>query len=260
MVGLQVGDIKKMNGLVTDLQMYALNSIKIPLPRRHLPSPSFNITTHAHGSRQVISGVTPKPPPSYSLNSRSCSSRTTPAEYHNISPAMTSLQGYYGLKPPAPRDNDDDHKDKEKAAAAATFLKRLRTNGVMNLRIGRQVLSDDGINLLHTTATSELLLLKEDNDGGSNTSSTGGAFSASGIAGSKGLALRSKASARTAAQTHQGVRKCSSTPSLQLDKTTRSSWGWVNPDHVTTTTRPSFDGLLPNPTTAASWKKKAALD
>eukprot|EP00268_Persea_americana_P050127 TRINITY_DN542_c0_g1_i1.p1 TRINITY_DN542_c0_g1~~TRINITY_DN542_c0_g1_i1.p1 ORF type:complete len:108 (-),score=18.27 TRINITY_DN542_c0_g1_i1:227-550(-) len=37
--GVEVADIKRMNGLVTDLQMYALKSLQIPLPGRHPPSP-----------------------------------------------------------------------------------------------------------------------------------------------------------------------------------------------------------------------------
>lgn len=34
----QVADVKRMNGLVTDLQMFALKTLKIPLPGRHPPS------------------------------------------------------------------------------------------------------------------------------------------------------------------------------------------------------------------------------
>lgn len=38
----QVADIKKVNGLVTDLQMFALPLLRIPLPGRHPPSPSLS--------------------------------------------------------------------------------------------------------------------------------------------------------------------------------------------------------------------------
>lgn len=37
---IQVADIKRMNGLATDLQMFALKTLKIPLPGRHPPSPA----------------------------------------------------------------------------------------------------------------------------------------------------------------------------------------------------------------------------
>lgn len=35
---MQVGDIKRLNGLTTDLQMFALKTLRIPLPGRHPPS------------------------------------------------------------------------------------------------------------------------------------------------------------------------------------------------------------------------------
>ena len=35
----QVADIKKINGLVTDIQMFARKTLYIPLPGRHPPSP-----------------------------------------------------------------------------------------------------------------------------------------------------------------------------------------------------------------------------
>ena len=34
-----MADIKKMNGLLTDHQMFALKTLHIPLPGRHPPSP-----------------------------------------------------------------------------------------------------------------------------------------------------------------------------------------------------------------------------
>ncbi|KAF3777354.1 LysM and putative peptidoglycan-binding domain-containing protein 1 [Nymphaea thermarum] len=37
--GVEVSDIKRLNGLVTDLQMFAHKSLQIPLPGRHPPSP-----------------------------------------------------------------------------------------------------------------------------------------------------------------------------------------------------------------------------
>ncbi|PQQ07962.1 Peptidoglycan-binding lysin domain [Prunus yedoensis var. nudiflora] len=40
--GVEVADIKKMNGLVTDRQMFALRFLQIPLPGRHPPSPCLS--------------------------------------------------------------------------------------------------------------------------------------------------------------------------------------------------------------------------
>lgn len=39
MLWYKVSDVKKLNGLVSDLQMFALKTLYIPLPGRHPPSP-----------------------------------------------------------------------------------------------------------------------------------------------------------------------------------------------------------------------------
>ncbi|GAY46897.1 hypothetical protein CUMW_100490 [Citrus unshiu] len=38
----QVADIRKLNGLSTDLQMFALKTLQIPLPGKHPPSPCLS--------------------------------------------------------------------------------------------------------------------------------------------------------------------------------------------------------------------------
>ncbi|KAG5377175.1 hypothetical protein IGI04_041771 [Brassica rapa subsp. trilocularis] len=48
--GVEVADVKKMNGLVTDLQMFALKSLQIPLPGRHPPSPCLSNGSLHHGN------------------------------------------------------------------------------------------------------------------------------------------------------------------------------------------------------------------
>ncbi|KAG5406376.1 hypothetical protein IGI04_012495 [Brassica rapa subsp. trilocularis] len=48
--GVEVADITKLNGLVTDLQMFALKSLRIPLPGRHPPSPCLSNASLNHGS------------------------------------------------------------------------------------------------------------------------------------------------------------------------------------------------------------------
>ncbi|KAG9150773.1 hypothetical protein Leryth_002940 [Lithospermum erythrorhizon] len=95
--GVEVADVKKMNGLITDQQMFALKTLHIPLPGRHPPSPI------------LTNGVDDKRP--------SSSERTPLGRRHSdffdsfqslksssqceVSPAMSSSQGYYGLKQPA---------------------------------------------------------------------------------------------------------------------------------------------------------------
>ncbi|XP_039004644.1 lysM and putative peptidoglycan-binding domain-containing protein 3-like [Hibiscus syriacus] len=56
--GVEVADIKKMNGLVTDIQMFALKTLQIPLPGRHPPSPCFSNDSPTSG--QSSGHQTPK--------------------------------------------------------------------------------------------------------------------------------------------------------------------------------------------------------
>ncbi len=41
----QVADIKRLNSLTTDLQMFALKTLRIPLPGRHSPSATHTSLT-----------------------------------------------------------------------------------------------------------------------------------------------------------------------------------------------------------------------
>ncbi|XP_068640026.1 uncharacterized protein [Aristolochia californica] len=89
--GVEVADIKRMNGLVTDLQMFALRSLQIPLPGRHPPSravgngsAAMRESSNGKTDIDVLESFQPlklKPP------------------QRRVSSAMSSLQGYYGLTP-----------------------------------------------------------------------------------------------------------------------------------------------------------------
>ncbi|XP_010094079.2 uncharacterized protein LOC21401074 [Morus notabilis] len=95
--GVEVADIKKMNGLVTDLQMFALKSIQIPLPGRHPPSPCLSNGSSTPGPSS--SGRTPPQRMHRDLFGSFQSLRVSKSPPQHVSPAMSSLQGYYGLKP-----------------------------------------------------------------------------------------------------------------------------------------------------------------
>ncbi|KAL9274071.1 hypothetical protein AKJ16_DCAP21704 [Drosera capensis] len=86
-VACEVADIKRMNSLLTDRQMYALKTLQIPLPGRHPPSPCLSNGSH-------MSERTPPRRRSEILESLH-SLRVNPGR--KVSPAMSSLQGYYGL-------------------------------------------------------------------------------------------------------------------------------------------------------------------
>ncbi|KAH7569816.1 hypothetical protein ACOSQ2_017970 [Xanthoceras sorbifolium] len=90
--GVEVADIKKMNGLATDLQMFALKSLQIPLPGKHPPSPCL---TNGHNNSEQI------PPRGVhcDLFDSFQSLRLTSSPQQKVSSAMNSLRGYYGLEP-----------------------------------------------------------------------------------------------------------------------------------------------------------------
>ncbi|KAJ0812036.1 putative LysM domain-containing protein [Helianthus annuus] len=94
--GVEVADIKKMNGLTTDLQMFALKSLKIPLPGRHPPSSVISNGYHTQG--QTSAEVTSSRRYSDSF-SPIRSLRLSSSPQRNISSSISSLREYYRLPP-----------------------------------------------------------------------------------------------------------------------------------------------------------------
>lgn len=92
--GVEVADIKRINGLVSDLQMFALKTLHIPLPGRHPPSNAQD--TQRSSSSEQTSSSRRHSDMFDSFQSLKLKSSPQP----KVSPAMSSLQGYYGLKPP----------------------------------------------------------------------------------------------------------------------------------------------------------------
>ncbi|XP_039001767.1 uncharacterized protein LOC120128054 [Hibiscus syriacus] len=93
--GVEVADIKKMNSLVTDHQMFALKSIRIPLPGRHPPSPCLSNVSEIPGQSSANRNPARDLPPDLFDSFQSIRPKMTPPR---VSRAMTSLQGFYGLK------------------------------------------------------------------------------------------------------------------------------------------------------------------
>ncbi|EOA20773.1 hypothetical protein CARUB_v10001102mg [Capsella rubella] len=221
--GVEVADITKLNGLVTDLQMFALKTLKIPLPGRHPPSPclSNGSVNHGEGCSEQAS------PPASNGNHQDVfdsflSLRLKPSE-KKVSPAMNSLQGYYGLKPKNrrasegfemavykkesshPQDEDQyltpfpatntplSHHRKSRSLVDAVIAEVNQSPNHLKAGGGRGEVNSDKPMRRRQKSEADFnsrapeLLLKEDNRNCS------GGFSA--IAG-KGLALRSKASSR----------------------------------------------------------------
>nr|XP_043637699.1 uncharacterized protein LOC122608669 [Erigeron canadensis] len=96
--GVEVADIKKMNGLTTDLQMFSRKTLHIPLPGRHPPSPIMSNGHHTQGSNK--SEMTP---PSHRRHSDLFDSirslKLSSSSPRTVSPSMNALRDYYGLKP-----------------------------------------------------------------------------------------------------------------------------------------------------------------
>ncbi|CAN6463418.1 unnamed protein product [Victoria cruziana] len=98
--GVEVSDIKRLNGLVTDLQMFAHKTLQIPLPGRHPPSP---ILSNGSADQEKESSLrTPSRYPKRDL----LKDFQSPKLQRKVSPAMSSLQGYYGLMPSVGNDGD----------------------------------------------------------------------------------------------------------------------------------------------------------
>lgn len=93
--GVEVADIKRINGLVSDLQMFALKTLDIPLPGRHPPSPAISTGQRPSSSEQTSSS---RRHSDIFDSFQSLKLKSSPQP--KVSPAMSSLQGYYGLKLP----------------------------------------------------------------------------------------------------------------------------------------------------------------
>lgn len=282
--GVEIGDIRRMNGLVTDLQMFAHKSLQIPLPGRHPPSPvmangstNYSEKTPLHQPRDIV---------------ESLQSLKLKPSHRRVSPAMCSLQGYYGLKKSdksrIPVDIEmavyksgktllleDDGLAQESSASDPVHGRLQKTKNLVNgfspensdhfedmneleRSIRRRLKADDEPSL-HLPE----ILLKEESTGGVLTGRAG-----------KGLALRPKPGSRTdlddgrqnsvsgsdslTGDVPLSVRKSSSASNLNESDSLSSIWPtskWsLKPDAIA---RPIFDGL---PKPIAAWRNKAALD
>ncbi|KAJ9189392.1 hypothetical protein P3X46_000695 [Hevea brasiliensis] len=286
--GVEVTDIKKMNGLVTDLQMFALKSLQIPLPGRHPPSPclSNGSDTSRHCSSQQTSPCLDLIDTFKSLSLKS--------SQRKVSPAMSSLQGYYGLKPIADQKisqgskmEDVQHLRRSPASNTPLSHHRKSRSFINGLQNENDEVADNQLlemresdsekwneKLVRRRSSQPEMLMMEESSGAASSAITG-----------KSLALRSKAASRTvlpvdreasgltpvpidslAAGGFSSVRKSSSTSNLHdQDNSSSSIWPtskWsLKPDlqalSAAAIGRPFFDGL-PKPITGR--RNKAALD
>ncbi|KAJ8759356.1 hypothetical protein K2173_006876 [Erythroxylum novogranatense] len=202
-----------MNGLVTDLQMFALKTLKIPLPGRHPPSPC--LCNGSDSARLNRSKQNPPRPVKTGIFDSFKTLKPNSSE-RKVSAAMSSLQGYYGLKPKYEKSKQEGFEMAIYSKRSSNFLEDdqcLKPSSSSNppLSLNRKSksladgLSDDNNRVqvgetnceeknekftsrrLKSEADSPELLIRDDNN-------SGGAFSA--ITG-KCLALRSKGACRS---------------------------------------------------------------
>ncbi|KAJ6841897.1 uncharacterized protein M6B38_304575 [Iris pallida] len=281
--GVEVADIRRMNGLVTDLQMFAHKFLQIP-PGRHPPSPVVGLNGSASNGEQTP----PRRPHDDVLDSLQS---LKPKPPHKVSPAMSTLQGYYGLTPPKTGKviegtemavyntgrvlcMEDGLLSRESPASGPGFSRHRKSRSLVSLENGDLVAAvveaGDGSEAdksirrrqkveIDTSARTPDILLKED---------SGGGFSGRTC---KGLALRSKIGIRTDVDAGRhnpipvadsfmfddfiSVRKSSSTSNL-VDSESSSSSIRPTSKWSDAISRPIFDGL-PKPMTG---RRKTALD
>lgn len=94
--GVEVADVKRMNGLVTDYQMFAHNILKIPLPGKHPPSTILPKVEGPRPSAPSLSQKKNSPSPNFKMGlGKNVESRVR--DKRPLSSAMNLLRGYYGL-------------------------------------------------------------------------------------------------------------------------------------------------------------------
>ncbi|CAI9275337.1 unnamed protein product [Lactuca saligna] len=277
--GVEVADIKKMNGLTTDLQMFSRKLLKIPLPGRHPPSP---IISNGHDTQGQNSSEMTPPNRRYSdsinsLKSLKLSSSSSSSPPRNISSSIDSLRDYYRLTP----NNHNSVKEGSEMTQTPLGLHRKsksENNGFSKISKTdvKEAGSDKSIEKLVRRRKSEVDLNNHTPD----------MMMTSSAAYVKGLGLRPKISEGGSdvnnvpvVQAFSGVRKSSSAPTFQLSEAANNSISNSNSnsnsspsssssfwpmsmlnftlDLQAAITSPLFDGL-PKPTSGR--KKKPARD
>ncbi|KAH7307218.1 hypothetical protein KP509_22G050100 [Ceratopteris richardii] len=95
--GVEVADLKRLNGLATDLQMFAHKSLRIPVERRHPSYPPINNARNA--SLSMCTQPTNKNSIFHLPFGVGINHDKRRVEKRLSSLALSSLRGYYGLSP-----------------------------------------------------------------------------------------------------------------------------------------------------------------
>ncbi|KAK8935535.1 F-box protein [Platanthera zijinensis] len=265
--GVEIADVKRMNGLVTDIQMFAHKSLQIPLPGRHPPpSPVIPNVSVLNMNRESS-----KTPPGQSTNDifhSFQSLKLKPSLKKAISPESTEMSVYKSSRKSL---HFNDRISQKSAASDPPYGQHRKSQSLLNFIS----LEKDGISIDITESDTSIrrrpktdpepfrhapeILLKEESNGGRGN----------------GLALRPKLGSRgdgescgqnfvcggdsLFADVRVSVRKSPSTANLNEIDSGSSIWQtskWsLKADIVA---RPVIDGL-PKPV-AGRRNYKAAID
>ncbi|XP_025797840.1 uncharacterized protein LOC112877697 isoform X1 [Panicum hallii] len=294
--GVEVADVKRANGLTTDLQMFAHKTLRVPLHGRHPPaaatSPPSSSPSHADRARYTPCFIcsnnmvcfrvwTMRRPPK---NAASLDPSLKPPR-STVSSSMSLLQGYYGLTP-TPKENLTNEGTEMATYIKGHHRKARSLSSSFSLENGdsnRE--TDDAEKPIRRRQKADVELTTREDNGGSLLARAG-----------QGLAMRPKSGSRADMNSSQqdllatwmpsygdglhAVKKSLSTPEFQDSDSIsiasvwlKSKWN-LKPDVFTLTLPlPLFDGipkplfdsipkpLLDNiPNSIAAWRNKAAKD
>ncbi|KAK7264120.1 hypothetical protein RJT34_31724 [Clitoria ternatea] len=185
--GVEVADIKKMNGLVTDSQMFAHNTLHIPPHGRHPPSPCFPNGSSPTGQDNPDSACFELFESCHSLKRKS-SEEKLPSQIKKSASEVFSMVEYK-------KRASEDGSVHRKSLMSRRQKSRSLANETLDDIIATVVEGGEGDTLVkghQSEANLPGLLLKQDN------SSRGGFRARS----AKGLALRQKSGSRTSLTMH----------------------------------------------------------
>ncbi|GAA0168178.1 hypothetical protein LIER_22950 [Lithospermum erythrorhizon] len=259
--GVEVADIKKLNGLVTDHQMFARTTLQIPLSGRRPPSSMASDSPDSHGP----SG-SDQTPSKLKESDFFESFKLGASPMRNVSPAMTTRQGYFGVESAEEISHSEGLEMAVYNKGGANYpvdglftkavippnvtLNHLRKSKSVAYDLYKSILDndedkdDDSEKFESLRSKSEYDLRPKPKEMLLKDVSSGAIFSAH---GSKGLALRPKSVARTVSggateggfptalsdspktKTSSGVRRSSSATSLleAENSTTSSASSWL---------------------------------
>uniref|UniRef100_A0A452YGX7 LysM domain-containing protein n=1 Tax=Aegilops tauschii subsp. strangulata TaxID=200361 RepID=A0A452YGX7_AEGTS len=170
--GVEVADVKRLNSLSTDLQMFAHKTLRIPLPGRHPPPPFQQNGSHECDDRFLLCNKFTR--------QELWNGGILRTPRHKVSPAMSLLQGYYGLTPP-PKRNPTQEGTEIAVYGKGKSHRKPRSQTIGSLVNGESEENGDGERPVRRRPKADGELLPREENGSALLSRAG-----------KGLALRPK--------------------------------------------------------------------